>query len=246
MAASRFGKYATDLKYVAIGVAVGNYASFYIDICAVKGRSMLPTLDGERVVVAKRNVFDLEKGSIYTFRHPNEPEKVIVKRVVGEEGDQFWSQGRAISVPRGHIWIEGDNEHQSEDSRHYGPIPSGLVIGKAHGIIWPPTRCQWLEKRDVSHRLYTPPPPNYWDEEDDNQTYQSLESALQIQEEMESISNFIDEPNYDNDIAVDELPPSAMEIPQTELPTAPEIEMELPSVSQSETTCENTKGSAPS
>eukprot|EP01060_Flectonema_neradi_P004143 TRINITY_DN1271_c3_g1_i1.p1 TRINITY_DN1271_c3_g1~~TRINITY_DN1271_c3_g1_i1.p1 ORF type:complete len:251 (+),score=51.98 TRINITY_DN1271_c3_g1_i1:37-753(+) len=157
--AARFGRYATDLKYVVAGMAIGNYASFYIDICAVKGKSMQPTLDGERLLVAKRNNFDLEKGSIYTFRHPNEPSKIIVKRVVGGEGDHFWGQGKAITVPTGHIWIEGDNEHMSEDSRHYGPIPSGLVIGKAHGVIWPPKKWKWLERQDVSHRQYVPPPP---------------------------------------------------------------------------------------
>jgi hypothetical protein len=36
-----------------------------------------------------------------------------------------------FSVPQGHVWLLGDNPNHSRDSRHYGPVPSGLIIGKA-------------------------------------------------------------------------------------------------------------------
>jgi inner membrane protease subunit 2 len=39
-----------------------------------------------------------------------------------------------IVVPYGHVWVEGDNWRESLDSRHYGPITKGLVLGKAVGI----------------------------------------------------------------------------------------------------------------
>lgn len=39
------------------------------------------------------------------------------------------SAPRYITVPQGHIWVTGDNLANSTDSRHYGPIPIGLVRG---------------------------------------------------------------------------------------------------------------------
>lgn len=42
-----------------------------------------------------------------------------------------------IFVPRGHVWIEGDNSENSSDSRYYGPIPQGLVKSRAICRIWP-------------------------------------------------------------------------------------------------------------
>jgi len=33
-------------------------------------------------------------------------------------------------VPKGHVWIQGDNIYASRDSRHFGPVPYGLIEGK--------------------------------------------------------------------------------------------------------------------
>jgi signal peptidase I len=42
-----------------------------------------------------------------------------------------------ITVPDGHVWIEGDNSANSSDSRHYGTVPANLIIGKVICRIWP-------------------------------------------------------------------------------------------------------------
>lgn len=44
-----------------------------------------------------------------------------------------------VTVPRGHLWIEGDNVHNSSDSRNYGPVPIGLVKSRAICRMWPLT-----------------------------------------------------------------------------------------------------------
>ncbi|RYQ96243.1 hypothetical protein Ahy_B08g091925 [Arachis hypogaea] len=33
-------------------------------------------------------------------------------------------------MPKGHVWIQGDNIFASHDSRHFGPVPYGLIQGK--------------------------------------------------------------------------------------------------------------------
>ena len=42
-----------------------------------------------------------------------------------------------ISVPKGHIWLEGDNPLYSIDSRHYGPIPVTSVRGRVIVRLFP-------------------------------------------------------------------------------------------------------------
>ena len=42
-----------------------------------------------------------------------------------------------ISVPKGHIWLEGDNPLYSIDSRHYGPIPITSVRGRVIARLFP-------------------------------------------------------------------------------------------------------------
>ncbi|KAL6932186.1 hypothetical protein ACO0OL_003663 [Hanseniaspora opuntiae] len=42
--------------------------------------------------------------------------------------DQF--ENKFIKVPKGHVWVTGDNPNFSVDSRSYGFVPIGLIEGK--------------------------------------------------------------------------------------------------------------------
>lgn len=35
-----------------------------------------------------------------------------------------------VQVPKGHVWLQGDNFNNSTDSRHYGPVPYAMVRGR--------------------------------------------------------------------------------------------------------------------
>ncbi|KAK3102950.1 hypothetical protein FSP39_015223 [Pinctada imbricata] len=89
------------------------------------------------------------KGWVGGERSPVNADKTLVKRIVGLEGDTV----RAVNynpkrvkqefnkIPIGHCWVEGDNRKHSLDSNDFGPIPIGLIVGKATHIVWPFNRC---------------------------------------------------------------------------------------------------------
>ena len=45
---------------------------------------------------------------------------------------------RAAQVPQHHVWLQGDNTRNSNDSRHYGPLPVSMLRGRVCYRIWPP------------------------------------------------------------------------------------------------------------
>ena len=50
----------------------------------------------------------------------------------------------AIRVPPGHWFMMGDNRGESDDSRFWGPVPTGWIIGGAVFTYWPPDRIGFL------------------------------------------------------------------------------------------------------
>lgn len=106
--------------------------------------SMEPTIvDGDigicrRVSSLPEEQKSLKKGDVVVVVAPDDPFKLLCKRIAGVEGDVIPQEGGILSslgigsvyknvVPTGHVWLEGDNSSHSHDSRDYGAIPMGLV-----------------------------------------------------------------------------------------------------------------------
>ncbi|KAK6465497.1 peptidase S24/S26A/S26B/S26C [Scheffersomyces coipomensis] len=121
----------------------------------IEGSSMSPTFNpkldttsNDIVLVQKFNlksINSLNRGDIIMFRSPNNPEKILTKRILGIQGDIINAKSppypkSQTKIPRNHVWVEGDNSFHSIDSNNFGPISQGLVIGKVIYILWPLNR----------------------------------------------------------------------------------------------------------
>jgi signal peptidase I len=51
---------------------------------------------------------------------------------------------QTITVPAGEYYMMGDNRGDSDDSRYWGPVPRGWLIGTAFFTYWPPDRIGTL------------------------------------------------------------------------------------------------------
>ncbi len=46
----------------------------------------------------------------------------------------------AITIPKDHYFMMGDNRGASDDSRYWGPVPREWIIGNAFATYWPPKK----------------------------------------------------------------------------------------------------------
>lgn len=133
-------------------------------------------LNQQRLVVDKLTAFFglPERGQIIVFRFPKDESRDFIKRVIAVEGDTvemvegrvyvngiqlqedyIWladPRGRNVSnyeksiVPKGCVFVLGDNRNNSEDSRYddVGFVPNSLIKGRAVCCFWPLTEMRTL------------------------------------------------------------------------------------------------------
>ncbi|KAG9299953.1 hypothetical protein G9A89_009681 [Geosiphon pyriformis] len=132
-------------------------AAFFIEhvysVASVNGRSMQPTFNPDTnklrhdVVLLNRWTVAWRKyevGDVVTLWSPYDPDLLITKRIIALEGDTVITlppnPNRLVYVPRGHCWVEGDENFHSKDSNTFGPVPLGLINAKVTHILWPFSR----------------------------------------------------------------------------------------------------------
>jgi signal peptidase I len=156
----------TTLVVLAVAAVVG-LRILALEPFRIPSDSMAPTLrSGDRVLVDKRAYHGgaPRRGDLAVFRAPRTGE-ILLKRVVAIGGDTVGIEDGVLVVdgrrPRepyadpeaidsvyfgpvrvrpGTVFVLGDNRANSEDSRAFGAVPTGRLIGRVRARIWPPAR----------------------------------------------------------------------------------------------------------
>jgi len=143
-------------------------------VAACDGRSMEPEIMDGNWVLISRNVREIERNDVVLLRSPQNPNEFLVKRVTKLEGEPMRTLNpvnRKPWVPRGHVWIEGDNKESSLDSREYGPVSKGLITGKVIYKFWPLSQAGFISspKPTLVETLRAEMDPWADDDEDDDE-----------------------------------------------------------------------------
>lgn len=131
----------------------------------VQGASMEPNFSsGDYLLVdeATYRFREPKRGEVIVFRNPSNTSEFFIKRIVGLPGEEVIINdndvtingekidevylGGAVDVEGQYIFqldedelfVMGDNRPQSFDSRSWGPLGDGLIIGVVRLRFWPP------------------------------------------------------------------------------------------------------------
>ncbi len=152
--------------YFVVDVIIGREEVFNV--------SMEPTVvQGEVIFVNKLayRLDEVDRGDIVTFHAPLDPQVNYIKRVIGLPGDEVkisagevYINGKKVDepylnniamdentwlVPEGMYFVMGDNRQNSIDSRTWGFVPEGNLVGKALAVYWPITHIRLLKHVDI-------------------------------------------------------------------------------------------------
>ncbi|GAA1240986.1 signal peptidase I [Pseudonocardia aurantiaca] len=132
-----------------------------VELVRVSSVSMAPTLHaGDRVLLV-HDTGGLRRGDLVALSDPD-GSGLLVKRVLALGGDRFAIEdgvvvvnGAAVvepyadqsridgvyagplPVPRGSVYVLGDNRGESVDSLTFGPAPEDSVVGRVTFRLWP-------------------------------------------------------------------------------------------------------------
>ena len=157
---------------VSFALVFGFVRPFVMEAFWIPSGSMIPTLEiGDRVLVNKfiYRFTEPKRDDIVVFQSVDNPEEDLIKRVVGVPGDEIAVRGGRLilngepqkepytnkklpdrsffaktTVPKGHVFVMGDNRGNSADSRVFGPLPKKNIEGEAFLRFWPPHRIGLL------------------------------------------------------------------------------------------------------
>ena len=165
-----------EIIFISIAVAALTYI-FAGQFLEVSGDSMKPTLaDKEQILAEKLSIKyqGLKRGDIAIFYSPEQPDKLIVKRIVGLSGETIkisngivfindnpineayidksqvtLGKGSIVQdtnyvIPNDKYVVLGDNRQHSIDSRDWGMLEKNKILGKALLVYSPIKNFRFL------------------------------------------------------------------------------------------------------
>lgn len=139
-----------------IGVFAVYKIVFPIDVYVNRGVHMEPALrDGDKVLLEKSTSY--ARGDIVVFKNPEGSKyQYVIQRIVGlpnetieiKNGDVLannqiltepyaqdkTSPAQSVTLNNDQYYVLGDNRLKSADSRLFGPITSGSIIGRVNNV----------------------------------------------------------------------------------------------------------------
>lgn len=108
----------------------------------------------KRVVGLPGETVAIDDGEIYVCDSPCTPlapdgtprdgDKIDLPHTVEEGPVKDTDDMDPVEVPEGAFFVMGDNRANSSDSRVFGPVDEGKIVGRAFVVVWPPTRFDGL------------------------------------------------------------------------------------------------------
>ena len=156
------------VETVALTILIFVVIHFVIQSYRVEGPSMLPGLQTNEYVLVNKEAYLFhapERGDVIVFHYPLDTTRDFIKRIIGLPGDTItvdethvWvncvllkepyistpanTLGHSWKIPLNAYFVMGDNRPVSDDSRDWGCVPKGYIVGKAVVVYWPLTDWQ--------------------------------------------------------------------------------------------------------
>lgn len=104
-------------------------------VCDRPGRGRHPQVFIKRVVALAGDTVAIRNGRV--VRNGRVAREPFIRPCGDGSGCNF---PEPVRVPAGHVFVMGDNRGSSDDSRFWGPLAVGRIIGRAFATYWPPSR----------------------------------------------------------------------------------------------------------
>lgn len=166
---NRFTQFVYDFASVIVTgmIVIAVVFTFFFRTAGVNGRSMLPTLSHNDMLLLSAQYRNPKQGDIVIITQPNAFNEPLVKRIIavgGQTIDIDFDSGEVfvdgellkedyikeptmerenfegpVTVPEGFVFVMGDNRNNSTDSRSalVGMIDVRYIYGKVEGRLFP-------------------------------------------------------------------------------------------------------------
>lgn len=140
----------------------------------VSGDSMLPTFRSGQYLIVDEISYRFsppKRGDVIILRYPLDTKKFFIKRIIGLPGETLHmsdatitvtqKEGEKITLSEPYVkstrtdfltvtlgeheyYVLGDNRAASSDSRIWGPLPTGDIVGRPVARLFPFSTISWL------------------------------------------------------------------------------------------------------